>query len=83
MVEREIEPLEKECYLVFDLPGQVELFNLHESLKNIIAIMQNEWHYRVVTVHLVDGHLCADPWKYVAALMLSLSTMLHLEALHT
>ena len=36
--------------------------------------MQNEWHYRDVTVHLVDGHLCADPSKYVAALLLSLST---------
>tara|TARA_B110000444_G_scaffold250921_1_gene278048 strand:+ start:249 stop:1322 length:1074 start_codon:yes stop_codon:yes gene_type:complete len=81
-LKEKLEPFEKECFLIFDLPGQVELFNLHESLKNIIGVMQNEWHYRVVTVHLVDGHLCADPWKYVAALMLSLSTMLHLETPH-
>ena len=28
---------------------------------------------------LVDAHLCADPGKYLAALLLSLATMLHLE----
>jgi hypothetical protein len=33
-------------------------------------------------VHLVDAHLCSDPGKYVSALLLSLSTMLHLELPH-
>lgn len=30
-------------------------------------------------MHLVDAHLCSDPGKYVGALLLSLSTVLHLE----
>ncbi|KAB2076219.1 hypothetical protein ES319_A06G026900v1 [Gossypium barbadense] len=30
----------------------------------------------------VDAHLCSDPAKYVSALILSLSTMLHLELPH-
>ncbi len=34
---------------------------------------------RLVAVSLVDSHLCADPGKYLAALLLSLATMLHLE----
>jgi len=33
-------------------------------------------------VHLIDAHLCCDPGKYVSALLLSLSTMLHLELPH-
>lgn len=33
-------------------------------------------------VHLVDAHLCSDPGKYVSALLLSLSTMIHLELPH-
>lgn len=33
-------------------------------------------------MHLVDAHLCSDPGKYVSALLLSLSTMLHLELPH-
>eukprot|EP00959_Pyramimonas_sp_CCMP1952_P258474 5402696-Pyramimonas_sp.AAC.1 len=44
--------------------------------------MANKWDYRLSVVHLVDSHLCTDPSKYIAALLLSLSTMLHLEMPH-
>ena len=37
---------------------------------------------QLTVVHLVDAHLCSDPGKYVSALLLSLSTMLHLELPH-
>ncbi|KAK4486784.1 hypothetical protein RD792_006630, partial [Penstemon davidsonii] len=36
----------------------------------------------LTAVHLVDANLCSDPGKYVSALLLSLSTMLHLELPH-
>ena len=37
---------------------------------------------QLTAVHLVDAHLCSDPRKYVSALLLTLSTMLHLELPH-
>ena len=76
-----VEPLVKEGkFLLFDLPGQVELFNVNDALKDFLREMTSaKWDLRVCTTHLVDSHLCADPGKYVAALMLSLSSMLHLE----
>ena len=37
---------------------------------------------RLATVSLVDAHLCTDPGKYLSALLLSLSSMLHLELPH-
>ena len=37
---------------------------------------------QLTAVHLVDAHLCSDPGNYVSALLLSLSTMLHLELPH-
>jgi hypothetical protein len=37
---------------------------------------------QLTAVHLVDSHLCSDAEKYVGALLLSLSTMLHLELPH-
>jgi hypothetical protein len=37
---------------------------------------------RLAVVHLVDSHLCADASKYMAALLLSLSAMLHLGLPH-
>lgn len=33
-------------------------------------------------MHLVDSHLCADPGKYLSAVLLSLTTMLHLGLPH-
>lgn len=35
-----------------------------------------------MAVHLVDAHLCTDPTKYIAACLLSLSAMLHMELPH-
>jgi len=81
-LKERVEPLvEAGKFLLFDLPGQVELFNTHPALKRVIDEI-TRWDLRVCTVHLVDSHLCADPAKYVAALMLSLSSMLHLETPH-
>jgi len=82
-----VAPLVKEGkYLLFDLPGQVELFTSHDAVKQIIreltASKATDMDLRLCTVHLVDGHLCADPSKYIAALMLSLQSMLHLETPH-
>ena len=37
---------------------------------------------RLAAVELVDAHLCAEPSKYLAALLLSLGSMLHLELPH-
>ncbi|XP_075511863.1 GPN-loop GTPase QQT1-like isoform X2 [Primulina tabacum] len=69
-------------YLLFDFPGQVELFFLHENAKRVIMKLMKDLNLRLTAVHLVDAHLCSDPGKYVSALLLSLSTMLHLELPH-
>lgn len=44
-------------YLLFDCPGQVELYTHHNSVKNVLAKLQ-EWDYRLTAVHLVDSHYC-------------------------
>ncbi|KAK9828826.1 hypothetical protein WJX72_002276 [[Myrmecia] bisecta] len=78
-----LQPLEKDgYYFLFDCPGQVELFTLHSNLKHIVEQLTGKRSYRLAAVHLVDAHLCSDPAKYISALLLSLSTMLHLELPH-
>lgn len=69
-------------YLLFDFPGQVELFSLHSNAKNVISKLVRNLDLRLTAVHLVDSHLCSDPGKYVSALLLSLTTMIHLELPH-
>ncbi|RXH91571.1 hypothetical protein DVH24_020594 [Malus domestica] len=81
-LEAKLKPLIKDHYILFDLPGQVELFFLHSNAKNVIMKLVKKLNLRLTAVHLVDAHLCSDPGKYVSALILSLSTMLHMELPH-
>ncbi|KAF4527506.1 hypothetical protein B566_EDAN016203 [Ephemera danica] len=71
----------RDHYLLFDLPGQVELYTHHKSVKNLIEQMQ-KLGLHLCCVHLVDSHNCSDPGKFISALLLSLSTMLHIELPH-
>ncbi|XP_017258308.1 GPN-loop GTPase QQT1 [Daucus carota subsp. sativus] len=81
-LQSKLEPLLKDHYLLFDFPGQVELFFLHDNAKSVIMKLIKKLNLRLAAVHLIDSHLCTDPGKYVSALLLSLSTMLHLELPH-
>ncbi|OWF53989.1 GPN-loop GTPase 2-like [Mizuhopecten yessoensis] len=86
-LEKNIDWLKKELekignkYLLFDLPGQVELYTHHNSVRNIVTQLQ-KWDYRLVAVHLVDSHYCSDASKFISVLLTSLSTMLQLELPH-
>ena len=75
-------PLRDTHYFIFDCPGQLELFNVHGSFRNVLHRMMNELDYRLCTVHLSDSHLCCDPGSYVSALLVTLQSMLHLETPH-
>ncbi|XP_071800903.1 GPN-loop GTPase 2-like [Asterias amurensis] len=68
-------------YVLFDCPGQVELFTHHNSMRNIVALLQ-KWNFNLVAVHLVDSHYCSEPSKFISVLLTSLSTMLQMELPH-
>ncbi|KAL4579136.1 hypothetical protein LXL04_015272 [Taraxacum kok-saghyz] len=81
-LESKLKPLLKDHYFLFDFSGQVELFFLHSNAKKVIMQLIKKLDLRLTAVHLIDAHLCSDPGKYVSALLLSLSTMLHMELPH-
>ncbi|XP_064607732.1 GPN-loop GTPase 2-like isoform X2 [Liolophura sinensis] len=68
-------------YLLFDCPGQVELYTHNNSIRNIVAQIQ-KWDCRLAAVHLVDSHYCSDAGKFISVLLTSLSTMLQVELPH-
>nr|GEZ08317.1 GPN-loop GTPase 2 [Tanacetum cinerariifolium] len=45
-------------------------------------LLKEKLDLRLTAIHLIDSHLCSDPGKYVSALLLTLSTMLHMELPH-
>lgn len=66
-------------YVLFDLPGQVELFTHNSALSTICKHLEKKCGYRLVVVHLVDSHYCTEPAKYVSVLLLALRSMLMFE----
>ncbi|SNX81859.1 related to GPN-loop GTPase 2 homolog [Melanopsichium pennsylvanicum] len=69
-------------YLVFDLPGQVELSTNHPSLKRILETLEKQLGLRFVAVHLTDATHITDASRYVSILILALRAMLSLELPH-
>ncbi|KAF8631675.1 hypothetical protein AX15_002261 [Amanita polypyramis BW_CC] len=80
-LEEKLNELGTDAYVLFDLPGQVELSTNHESIKNIVNRLTKAG-FRLAAVHLCDAHYVTDASKYVSVLLLSLRAMLHLELPH-
>ncbi|KAL2313764.1 hypothetical protein POMI540_2786 [Schizosaccharomyces pombe] len=72
----------RDSYVIFDCPGQVELFTNHNSLQKIIKTLEKELDYRPVSVQLVDAYCCTNPSAYVSALLVCLKGMLQLDMPH-
>lgn len=69
----------KSLYYIFDLPGQVELYSNHDSVKTIVKRLETEANLRMVTVHLVDITHLYDKHRFLAAMTLSLTSLIGLE----
>ena len=85
-----------EDYVLFDCPGQVELFTHHDSLRKIVFALQ-KMGYRVsvlplhkfeltrsqlVVVNLIDSYALTLPSLYISTLLLSLRTMIQMDMTH-
>ncbi|KAK2754800.1 hypothetical protein FQN54_006693 [Arachnomyces sp. PD_36] len=68
-------------YVLFDCPGQVELFTHHSALRNIFFQIQ-KLGYRLVVIHLIDSYNLTLPSMYISVLLLSLRAMLQMDLPH-
>ena len=65
----------KDHYLLFDCPGQVELYTHNDCIRRVFSRLSRDG-YRLAAVHLADAHYCAEPSKFVSVLLTSLTAML-------
>lgn len=80
---QKLDELEDDTYVLFDIPGQVELTTHDQSLQNILKhLTGKKLNWRLCCVHLVDAHHCVDPGRYISALIVSLKAMIQLELPH-
>ncbi|ESN95348.1 hypothetical protein HELRODRAFT_179416 [Helobdella robusta] len=65
-------------YILFDCPGQIELYTHSPVMKLLVEELKN-WNFRVCSVFLLDSQFLVDPFKYVSGMMCALSAMVNLE----
>jgi len=80
-LEGRLQALDPNTYLMIDCPGQVELYTVDSSVKEIVEKLVAS-DMRLAAVHLVDSHYCSDPAKFISVCLTSLTTMLQIALPH-
>lgn len=73
----EIEKIPKSSYLVFDFPGQAELYSVHDCVEKLVFQLQKN-HIRLCAVYFTEARHAANAHHFTAALLATLSSMLRL-----
>ncbi|CAA9997547.1 unnamed protein product [Nesidiocoris tenuis] len=68
-------------YILFDCPGQIELYTHMTTVKRLVELLQN-WNFNVCAVFLVDVQFMVDGAKFLSGTMAALSVMVNLELPH-
>lgn len=67
----------KDSYIIFDCPGQVELFTHHNTMPRVFYRLE-KLGFRLIVIHLLDSLTLSRPSLYISSLLLCLRSMLHL-----
>lgn len=68
-------------YLVFDCPGQLELFSHVSVLKNFLDHIKQR-NFNICVVYFLDSQFMTDVTKFISGCLSSLSAMVQLEVPH-
>lgn len=68
-------------YVVFDLPGQIELYTHFPFMTDLIKRLHN-WNFRIQAVYLLDSQFMADSPKFFGGCLSALSCMVQLQVPH-
>ncbi|XP_018611040.1 GPN-loop GTPase 3 [Scleropages formosus] len=65
-------------YILFDCPGQIELYTHLPVMKQLVEKLQ-QWEFRVCGVFLVDSQFMVETFKFISGVLAALSAMTSLE----
>lgn len=68
-------------YIVFDLPGQIELYTHFPFMSNLIKRL-HDWNFRIQAVYLLDSQFMSDSPKFFGGCLSALSCMVQLQVPH-
>ncbi|XP_018897404.1 GPN-loop GTPase 3 [Bemisia tabaci] len=68
-------------YILFDCPGQIELYTHMTTMKDLTKALQNI-NFQICSVFIVDAQFMVDGAKFISGTMAALSVMVNLELPH-
>ncbi len=77
----QLEEDEDDDYVIFDCPGQIELYTHLPVMKQLVENLE-KWNFRVCAVFLVDAQFLVDTPKFFSGVLAALSVMVTLETSH-
>ena len=78
---KQLEGYTEDDMVIFDCPGQLELYSHHTAFRSFTKQMMN-WGWRMVCVYVLDSQFITDGSKFIAGCLQAQSAMLHLELPH-
>lgn len=52
-------------YILFDCPGQIELYTHMNTMKDLVGLLEN-WGFRMCAVFLIDSQFMVDGAKFIS-----------------
>ncbi|RUS17614.1 GPN-loop GTPase [Endogone sp. FLAS-F59071] len=68
-------------YLIFDCPGQIELYTHFTIMRRICESLQR-WNFTICGVYLLESQFIEDKGKYFSGVLSAMSAMINLEIPH-
>lgn len=75
---QELEKIPEKTYLLFDFPGQAELYSVHDSVEKLVRCLTDN-DIRIAALYFTESRHAADPHTFTAALLATLAAMLRLS----
>ncbi|CAL1269402.1 unnamed protein product [Larinioides sclopetarius] len=72
---------EQDDYILFDCPGQIELYTHLDVMPRLVAHL-HQLEFSVCAVFLIDSQFMIEPSKFISGIMSAMSAMVTLEIPH-
>lgn len=79
-LQEELDEVEDD-YILFDCPGQVELYTHVPVMKQLVEML-HKMDFRICGVFIIDSQFMIEASKFVSGMLTALSTMVNLEIPH-
>ena len=73
-LQDELDDLGEDEYVLFDCPGQIELYSHVPAMQRVVQELQR-MNFKLAAAYLLDSQFCCDAPKFISGVLCCLSAM--------